>query len=106
MSTYTPSAEWIRIAVGYAKTVATDRTLPKEAARQEGYKSFDRWRAAYAKDIAVKVLEEIAAEVESSKPVQDGSELRQWMTAGIDRALFRINQRATEYRNTEPEEKP
>ena len=62
MSTYTPSAEWIRVAV--------------------------------------KVLEEIASEVESSKPIDDSSRYRQGIAAGIDRALFRINQRAAEYRNT------
>jgi hypothetical protein len=45
-------------------------------------------------------LEEAAADVESSKPVQDGAEYRQGMVAGIDRALFRIRARAAEYRNT------
>jgi len=57
---------------------------------------FDRWLADFAEDIAVRVLTEVAADVESGKPVQDGSEYRQWMMAGIDRALFRIRERATE----------
>ena len=64
---------------------------------------FDRWLAAHDAEVAAKVLDEVAADVESSKPVQDGSELRQWMAAGIDRALFRI--RAAEYRKTEAEGK-
>lgn len=43
---YTPTKDWLRIMVGYAKTTAVDRTLPIEAARSEGYEWFDRCFAA------------------------------------------------------------
>ena len=46
MTDYTPTTEWVRVCVGYAKAMAKDRTLPVEAARQEGYDWFDRWLAA------------------------------------------------------------
>ena len=90
MSDYTPTTQEVEthwVNVGFAG----DRP------------SFRRWLAKHDAEVADKVREAIAADVESSKPVQDGSELRQWMAAGIDRALFRI--RAAEYRKTETEGK-
>lgn len=47
MTDYVPSTEWVRIMVGYAKATATDRTLPVEEARAEGYEWFDRWLAEH-----------------------------------------------------------
>lgn len=43
MSDYTPTTEWVRLMVGYAKKTAVDRTLPADQARDEGYEWFDRW---------------------------------------------------------------
>ena len=90
MSDYTPTTEEVEthwVNVGFAG----DRA------------SFRRWLAKNDAEVAATVRKEAAADVESSKPVQDGSEYRQWMAAGIDRALFRI--RSTEYRKTETEGK-
>lgn len=33
---YTPTTDWVRVMVGYAKTTATDRTLSVKSARAEG----------------------------------------------------------------------
>lgn len=46
VSEYTPTTNWVRIMVGYAKETAKDRTLPEPDARQEGYDWFDRWFAS------------------------------------------------------------
>lgn len=54
MDEYTPSTDWIRIMVGYAKTTATDRTLPVEAAREQGYEWFDRWLAAHDREVRAR----------------------------------------------------
>ena len=46
MSDYTPTTNWVRIMVGYAKETAKDRTLSESDALQEGYDWFDRWFAS------------------------------------------------------------
>ena len=89
MSDYTPPTEVIRQAVTFERNrLGEPRTISVE--------KFERWLAKHDTEVAAKVLTEVAADVESGKPIQDGSEYRQWMMAGIDRALFRIRERATE----------
>jgi len=60
MTDYTPTTEWVRVCVGYAKAMARDRTLPVEAARREGYDWFDRWLASERKAQRAEALRDAA----------------------------------------------
>lgn len=57
--------------VGYAKTTATDRTLPPEAARREGYELFDRWIANHDREVAAKSIRDSEPSEEPQRRQED-----------------------------------
>lgn len=67
--------------VGYSKTTATDRTLPIEEARAEGYAWFDRWLADHDKRLRKEALREAKAAIEAIDVVVGGDDARRYESA-------------------------
>lgn len=90
MTSYTPTTEWIRIMVGYSKTTATDRTLPIEEARAEGYAWFDRWLTDHDERLRKEALRDARAAV--AELLSDPSNYTSASVTGVIYALAKIDE--------------